>query len=99
MHPRAARPLAERHEPAWSLETVVHVDAETAERFRPAFEQALADPDEDLSELIENYGATDVTLTIDGYDPGHYFESEGVSDRQMKSAIMDALDAADEPLD
>lgn len=93
--------LAKREKPAWNVTTIVEIDTETAERYRPAFEQAVTDPDESFHDLVNNYAATDVQLTIHGYDPEYYFEhrSEDVRDHWLTMDIMDALRDADEPLD
>ncbi|QLD88289.1 hypothetical protein HWV07_04270 [Natronomonas salina] len=73
--------IAKREQPAWNVTTLVEIDTETAERFRPAFEQAVNDPSEDLLDLINNYAATDVQLTIHGYDPEYYFEERSEKER------------------
>lgn len=77
----AADPLAELRDalhgadaPAWTLEVLVEVDSSVAERYRAAFEQALEAPDEEFVELLYNYGAKDLTVSIDGHDPEYYFQ-------------------------
>jgi hypothetical protein len=58
----------------WTLRVLVEVDSEVALQYRPVFEQALENSEIKLYDLLYNYGATDVTLAIDGYDPEYYFE-------------------------
>jgi hypothetical protein len=71
---RAAIIKMEEHPPAvpWIADVTAHVDAEIVERYRPAFEQAVADGSVDLYEFIVNEGHQDPSVTFAGYDPEYY---------------------------
>lgn len=52
--------------PAWRIATHIELDAETAERYRPAFEAALEDSHDEFLNLIGNMGESVITITVDG---------------------------------
>ena len=68
----------DEHPPAvpWIAEVTVDLDAEIVERYRPAFEQAVADDSVDLYNFIINEGHQDTSLVFEGHDPEYYLEHD-----------------------
>jgi hypothetical protein len=67
--------VADSKDPLWTVDVVMDIDAEIATQYRPALEQSLEASELDLYELLYNYGELDISVTIDGYDPEHFFET------------------------
>jgi len=68
----------DEHPPAvpWIAEVTADLDAEIVERYRPAFEQAVADDSVNLYDFVVNEGHQDMSLFFEGYDPEYYLEHD-----------------------
>lgn len=87
------RALVDAERPPWRLQEIIRLDKEIAERYRPAFEQALEESETRFYELVYNNAYNDQTFTIDGYTPEYYFEHRSP---KVRARMDDSADDGDD---
>ena len=99
---RAALIEMDEHPPAvpWIAEVTADLDAEIVERYRPAFEQAVADDSVNLYNLVVDEGHQDTSLVFEGYDPEYYLGHDPAPARaaRVKVDVTAAVRSAIEDL-